>query len=236
MRFTVATVLAFAASAIAAIGNDPTRGFDAVNLPNENEVLPAGKPYVVKWEAPAPYTNGEIFIQLLGGKDQGTLQVKNEKLVTLNNNALQYTWDVDASLGDDPVYGLKFVWGADNSIVQFSKQFHIKKAEGSGSSTVTMTSSQGVKTITLSSATTTTTTTTSSTTTEVTTSSAAPNTTVARNSTSTTVTRTTSLVSSTAATSTTPTTIAKSSPSSAAAHVAGSVAALGGIVAALLAL
>lgn len=79
MRFTVATILAFAASALA-VGVDPTTGFTQVNTPNEDEQVPAGKPYVVKWENPAPYADGPVYIQLLGGKDANTLTVKTDKL------------------------------------------------------------------------------------------------------------------------------------------------------------
>lgn len=83
MRFTVATVLAFAASAMAAVGVDAVEGFDAINTPAEGEKVPAGKPYVVKWDKPkAPYTDGKVFIQVLGGKDPNTLQVREEKVAS----------------------------------------------------------------------------------------------------------------------------------------------------------
>ncbi|OAR02716.1 hypothetical protein LLEC1_07722 [Akanthomyces lecanii] len=246
MRFTLATVLAFAASAVA-VGVDATEGFDQINTPNKDEQLPAGKPYIVKWENPAPYAEGSVYIQLLGGKDPNTLTVKTEKIASVNNADKEYTWNVDASLGDDATYGLRFVWEKDDKIVQYSKPFQIKKADGSSSSsTVIVTSSQGAKTITLSSAsttsttTTTTTTATNSTTSALTTSTALPNTTIAHNSTthaSTTMGKTTSLVTTETASQTAGrTTAATTNPSSGAAHAAGSVAAIGGLVAALLAL
>ncbi|KAM3514976.1 hypothetical protein MY11210_001335 [Beauveria gryllotalpidicola] len=151
MRFTIATVLAFAASAVA-VGVDAIEGFDRIDTPDKDEQVPAGKPYVVKWDNPAPYTEGPVYIQLLGGNDPGTLTVKTERLASIDNKDKEYTWDVDASLGDDATYGLRFVWENDDNIVQYSKPFHIKKGDGASSSTVTMTSSQGVKTVTLSSA------------------------------------------------------------------------------------
>ncbi|EGX94030.1 hypothetical protein CCM_02301 [Cordyceps militaris CM01] len=250
MRFTIATVLAFAASAVA-VGVDAVAGFDKVNVPASGEQIPAGKPYVVKWEAPAPYSAGPIYIQLLGGKDGSTLTVKTEKLASLDNKEQQYTWNVDASLGDELTYGLRFVWAADENIVQYSNPFTIKKADGAGSSTIVLTSSQGVKTVTLSSAsssssttTTTTTTTTAATTTTasntttavITSSTASANTTVAHNTTthaSTTLSKTTGLATQSASqTTTAPTT----KPTSGAAHAAGSIAIIGGFVAALLAL
>ncbi|KAJ4144920.1 hypothetical protein LMH87_003787 [Akanthomyces muscarius] len=248
MRFTLATVLAFAASAVA-VGVDATEGFDKINTPNKDEQLPAGKPYVVKWENPAPYTEGSVYIQLLGGKDPNTLTVKTEKIASVNNADKEYTWNVDASLGDDATYGLRFVWEKDDKVVQYSKPFQIKKADGSGSSsTVTVTSSQGAKTVTLSSASTTSTTTSTTTTTTatntttscLTSSTAHPNTTVAHNSTthaSTTMSKTTSLVVTESASQTaSQTTAPATKPSSGAAHAAGSIAAIGGLVAALLAL
>lgn len=82
MRFAIASVLAFAATTLAAVGVDPTPGFDVVNTPDENQVLPAGKPFTIKWTNPAPYTDGEIYIQLLAGKDSATLVVKTDKLVS----------------------------------------------------------------------------------------------------------------------------------------------------------
>ncbi|KAM3561393.1 hypothetical protein MY1884_002404 [Beauveria asiatica] len=151
MRFTIATVLAFAASAVA-VGVDATEGFDRIDTPDKDEQLPAGKPYVVKWDNPAPYTEGPVYIQLLGGNDPNTLTVKTERLATIDNKDKEYTWNVDASLGDDATYGLRFVWEKDDNVVQYSKPFHIKKGDSAGASTVTMTSSQGVKTVTLSSA------------------------------------------------------------------------------------
>lgn len=81
MRFTIATVLAFAASAVA-VGVDATEGFDRIDTPNKDEQLPAGKPYVVKWDNPAPYAEGPVYIQLLGGKDPNTLTVKTERLAS----------------------------------------------------------------------------------------------------------------------------------------------------------
>ncbi|KAM3555586.1 hypothetical protein ARSEF4850_005922 [Beauveria asiatica] len=151
MRFTIATVLAFAASAVA-VGVDATEGFDRIDTPDKDEQLPAGKPYVIKWDNPAPYTEGPVYIQLLGGNDPNTLTVKTERLATIDNKDKEYTWNVDASLGDDATYGLRFVWEKDDNVVQYSKPFHIKKGDSAGASTVTMTSSQGVKTVTLSSA------------------------------------------------------------------------------------
>ncbi|KAF1731651.1 hypothetical protein CRV24_007838 [Beauveria bassiana] len=260
MRFTIATVLAFAASAVA-VGVDATEGFDRIDTPNKDEQLTAGKPYVVKWDNPAPYTEGPVYIQLLGGNDPNTLTVKSERLATIDNKDKKYKWNVDASLGDDATYGLRFVWEKDDNVVQYSKPFHIKKGDSAGSSTVTQTSSQGVKTVTLSSASTSssaspstssdssTTITTSTTSTSSVTSSTTE---VANTTTSSFI--TSSFTTSTARANTTSansthtsttlgsntgsisTTTPATRPSSGAAHAYGPIAVIGGIVAALLTL
>ncbi|KAF1730612.1 hypothetical protein CRV24_008681 [Beauveria bassiana] len=121
MRFTIATVLAFAASAVG-VGVDATEGFNRIDTPNKNEQLPAGKPYLVKWDNPAPYTEGLVHIQLLGGDDPNTLTVKTERLASIDNKDKEYTWNVDASLGDDATYGLRFVWENNDNIVHGAAQ------------------------------------------------------------------------------------------------------------------
>ncbi|PMB69393.1 hypothetical protein BM221_004033 [Beauveria bassiana] len=258
MRFTIATVLAFAASAVA-VGVDATEGFDRIDTPDKDEQLTAGKPYVVKWDNPAPYTEGPVYIQLLGGNDPNTLTVKSERLATIDNKDKEYTWNVDASLGDDATYGLRFVWEKDDNVVQYSKPFHIKKGDSAGSSTVTQTSSQGVETVTLSSASSSssdspstssdssTAITTSTTSTTSITSITSSTTEVANTTTSSFI--TSSFTTSTARANTTganstlgsntgsiSTTTPATRPSSGAAHAYGSIAVIGGIVASLLTL
>ncbi|KGQ12353.1 hypothetical protein BBAD15_g1905 [Beauveria bassiana D1-5] len=256
MRFTIATVLAFAASAVA-VGVDATEGFDRIDTPNKDEQLTAGKPYVVKWDNPAPYTEGPVYIQLLGGNDPNTLTVKSERLATIDNKDKEYTWNVDASLGDDATYGLRFVWEKDDNVVQYSKPFHIKKGDGAGSSTVTQTSSQGVKTVTLSSASTSSSASpsTSSDSSTTITSSASSTSSITSSTTEVANTTTSSFITSsfttstarantTSANSTTlgsntgsiSTTTPATRPSSGAAHAYGSIAVIGVIVASLLTL
>ncbi|KAM3463134.1 hypothetical protein MY5147_006982 [Beauveria neobassiana] len=256
MRFTIATVLAFAASAVA-VGVDATEGFDRIDTPNKDEQLTAGKPYVVKWDNPAPYTEGPVYIQLLGGNDPNTLTVKSERLATIDNKDKEYTWNVDASLGDDATYGLRFVWEKDDNVVQYSKPFHIKKGDSAGSSTVTQTSSQGVKTVTLSSASTSSSASpsTSSDSSTTITSSASSTSSITSSTTEVANTTTSSFITSsfttstarantTSANSTTlgsntgsiSTTTPATRPSSGAAHAYGSIAVIGVIVASLLTL
>ncbi|TQV99712.1 ser-Thr-rich glycosyl-phosphatidyl-inositol-anchored membrane family domain-containing protein [Cordyceps javanica] len=154
MRFTLATVLAFASAALAAVATDPTADFDSINTPEKGEKVPAGKPYTVRWKTSPSYQTDRVYIQLLGGKDPNTLVVKNEKLATVDNGDSKWSWDVASSLGDDATYGLRFVLERDESIVQYSQPFQIVKAEGSSSSgsssdtnagTATQTPSQGGK-------------------------------------------------------------------------------------------
>lgn len=76
------------------------------------------------------------------------------------NSAESYTWKIPTSLGAMAVYGLIFKDEADTSIFQYSMPFHIK-ASGSGATsstattasatgpTTTITTSAGIKTVTL---------------------------------------------------------------------------------------
>ncbi|KAJ6779672.1 hypothetical protein PWT90_02720 [Aphanocladium album] len=227
MRFT-ASVLAFAATALAA--------FDPISSPPRDAVIPAGKPFTVEWNNPAPYQEGAVRIELLAGKTHETLQ-NPVTVATADAKDKKYVWNVDASLGADAAYGLRIVLVKDDKVFEWSQPFTIKKADG-GDSTVTLTSSQGVKTITISSAststttstTTTTTITASNTTTSCTTSSTARAT---HNTTTVAPTLTTTIGSSQTASQSTP---APTKPTSGAARAAGSVALIGGLVAAMLAL
>jgi hypothetical protein len=69
MKFTlsVPALLALASTAFA-----QTADFDPVNSPSFNEVITAGKPFTIQWEAPAKYATGTITIELIGGATQGT--------------------------------------------------------------------------------------------------------------------------------------------------------------------
>lgn len=67
MRFSVATILAFAATAFA-----QTADFDPIYAPKANEIIPAGSTYTITWKAPAKYSEGTVKIELIGGATQGT--------------------------------------------------------------------------------------------------------------------------------------------------------------------
>lgn len=67
MRFSVATILAFAATAFA-----QTADFDPIYTPKDGETIPAGSTYTITWKAPAKYSEGTVKIGLIGGATQGT--------------------------------------------------------------------------------------------------------------------------------------------------------------------
>lgn len=71
MRVTIsaATLLAWVSAALA-----QTAGFDAISLPAQDESVPAGSTYTVKWDYSATYA-GTVSIQLLQGADPTTLQL-----------------------------------------------------------------------------------------------------------------------------------------------------------------
>lgn len=149
MRFSITSVLAFAATALAQAAD-----FDPIFTPVSGENVPAGAPYTVTWKAPAKYAAGTIKIELIGGATQNT-QVKLADVASgIKNSAEKYTWNVDAGLGDKAVYGLIFRYESNPEVTfQYSQPFHIKASDKkpSGSGSVTLTKSHGVKTITLSS-------------------------------------------------------------------------------------
>ncbi|QPH01181.1 hypothetical protein C2857_005380 [Epichloe festucae Fl1] len=150
MRFSVAAVLAFVASAFA-----QTPDFDPIYTPKKDEIVPAGSSFTLTWDAPAKYTAGTISIELIGGATQNTQQHIANIASGVKNSAKTYTWNVDAALGDQKVYGLVFKLESNPSVFQYSNPFHIKASDSksAGSDAVTSTTPQGVKTILLSSTT-----------------------------------------------------------------------------------
>ncbi|KAH0595607.1 hypothetical protein MHUMG1_06783 [Metarhizium humberi] len=143
MRFSVATILAFAATAFA-----QTADFDPIYTPKADETIPAGSTYTITWKAPAKYSEGTVKIGLIGGATQGTQVPLIDIASGVKNSAESYSWTVDASLGDQAVYGLVISYESDTTIFQYSNPFHIKASgnQPSGSSSGSVT-----KTVTLSS-------------------------------------------------------------------------------------
>jgi hypothetical protein len=151
----------------------------------------------------------------------------------IDNAAGQYSWTVDSKLGVDAKYGLAISNAANPDVFQYSHPFNIKAADGSNP-TVTMTMSQGVKTVVLSSSIPTTTSTPTLNTTTI-----CFNTTTMHNSTTMHKPTTSSSLIKTTQPAVTPTQSSTPlpSPSGAGAHVGASfMAAVGGVAVALFAL
>lgn len=72
MRFTL-SVPAFMALVASVLAQTP--GFDPITVPTSNEIIAAGAPFTVQWDAPAQYAAGTITIELIGGATQATQQV-----------------------------------------------------------------------------------------------------------------------------------------------------------------
>lgn len=73
---TVAAVLALATSAVAQIGDEKTAGFNSITAPAENEEVPVGKTFTIKWAVGTVKPTGKVKIVLNGGKDAGHLEAK----------------------------------------------------------------------------------------------------------------------------------------------------------------
>ncbi|KAK2595507.1 hypothetical protein QQS21_006782 [Conoideocrella luteorostrata] len=140
MRFSVAAVLAFAAFALA---QDPSADFDPVFNPTMNEVITAGKPFTITWDAISKYADGTISIELIGGATQSTQQHIDNIASGIKNKDNSYTWSVGADLGAEKVYGLVLKLESNPKIFQFSNPFQIKGSNKKpvGSDTVAPSSS-----------------------------------------------------------------------------------------------
>lgn len=155
MQFSAAAVLAFVATAVA-----QTTGFDSVFTPASGEVVPAGSSFTIEWTAPAPYNDADdlVTIGLIGGATQNT-QVPLLTVATgVKNAGGSYTWSVPADLGALAFYGLTFTLESDTSIFQYSNPFTIgastvkeTTSKAASEATSTLTANSGVKTISLSS-------------------------------------------------------------------------------------
>ncbi|EFZ00507.1 Ser-Thr-rich, GPI-anchored family protein [Metarhizium robertsii] len=143
MRFSVATILAFAATAFA-----QTADFDPIYAPTPNEKITAGSTFTITWKAPAKYSEGTVKIELIGGATQNTQVPLADIASGVKNSAESYSWKVDASLGDKAVYGLVIRYESDPTIFQYSNPFHITASGNQPSGT---SSSSVTKTVTLSS-------------------------------------------------------------------------------------
>lgn len=151
MKFSVAAVLAFAATAFA-----QTADFDPIFTPASGEVVPAGQTFKITWQAPAKYAGQKISISLIGGATQATQVPLQDIASGVDNSAESYEWTVDASLGAEAFYGLVFKLDSDPNVFQYSNPFKIDGSavpvsSSTGSATTTLTATTGVKTVILSS-------------------------------------------------------------------------------------
>lgn len=228
MRFSFAAVLAFAAAVIA------NADFDSVSTPAAGVSINAGSKFEIEWTVLTKVT-GTVTIALVGGADAGSLQPVETLTTGYDNSLLKYSWNINPALGTAKAYGIKITLDSDPSKFSYSPLFIIKgngsssssSASGtkSGDVTSTVTTATGTKTVSISSAPPKSTTATSSQTSNQTSTDSA-----------TTLLTTASPTESTPAASTTSSASKTASTGGAAAIGASSLAAVGGIVAALLAL
>ena len=69
MRYTAASILAFASAVLAQTAN-----FDVISKPTDGSVVPAGETYTITWAPSTEYNNDTITLTLLGGATSKTLQ------------------------------------------------------------------------------------------------------------------------------------------------------------------
>lgn len=127
MRFPAAALLALVSAVFA-----QTEGFDVVSKPGEGEKVPAGETYEIVWAPDAKYGDKPVDIILIGGPSQPKQQVLDTLAKDIPSNAGSYTWEVDGSLGEEKVYGIKIQLQEDPEIFQYSFPFAITPAEGHG--------------------------------------------------------------------------------------------------------
>lgn len=168
MRFSVASLLAFASAALA-----QTVGFDVVTKPTQNEAVPAGKTYTIEWDPSAQF-KGTVTLTLLGGSTPKTLEVLSVIKSGVASSAGKFDWAVPATLGSLATYGIEITLDSDPTTLQFSFPFKITGGSAAtGSTTGTATGTKTTETATGTTETATTATTANVTTTSTSSSSAA---------------------------------------------------------------
>lgn len=227
MRFSLTAVLAFAASVLA---QQQDINFDDIQTPKMNENVTVGETVNITWLLRSK-KDGTVSVDLLGGESTTTLQLIENIAKGIDNTVKTIPWKVKKSSAGQKFYGIRISLEAKPETQAYSQPFHVGGDSDSGSSssasggstdtTVTKTGSSGVKTMTLSTAS-------NSTTSQNSTMSAAP---TGNNATAISTTPKPTQATTTASVAVKPTS------SNAAIAVGGSAfAAVGGIVAALVAL
>ncbi|CAK7220010.1 hypothetical protein SCUCBS95973_004011 [Sporothrix curviconia] len=147
MRFTAATLVAFASAVLAQTAN-----FDVISQPTEGSVVPAGETYTIVWAPTADYNNDTITLTLLGGATSKTLQQVSVIKAGVENSAGKYEWAVSSSLGADATYGIEITLDSDPSILEYSFPFTITASSSSSGSSSGSSSSDSVSSSAASSA------------------------------------------------------------------------------------
>ncbi|KAK4100628.1 hypothetical protein N658DRAFT_507638 [Parathielavia hyrcaniae] len=129
MRFSVAAVLALAASLVQA----QTAGFHPITAPTEGEEVPAGATYEIVWQPSAAHP-GDITIGLLGGSSPGTLNIIDTIAAGVDGATGSFSWPVPATLGNLATYGIMITLDSDTSVFQFGFPFKIVGGSSASSS------------------------------------------------------------------------------------------------------
>ncbi|KKZ61033.1 lysophospholipase [[Emmonsia] crescens] len=123
MKFIATVVTAFAA--LAAAATEPDLSKDAsgnpITLPGLNHIVPAGKPYTIRWDKT---TDGEVSLILLRGPSTNVKPIAT--IADSIPNTGSFVWTPSTSLEDDVThYGLMIVVEGTGQY-QYSTQFGIK--------------------------------------------------------------------------------------------------------------
>lgn len=128
MQFTITAILALAGSALA-----QTLGFNPLTAPTMNEVIPAGKPYAIKW-TPQGGNGAPVSLYAYAGESASTLQEISTIATGVEASLGRFEWNIDAAIGGKfKAYGIKIALASDKETYQWSNPFTISAAEGSSS-------------------------------------------------------------------------------------------------------
>lgn len=152
MRFSLTAVMAFAASVLA---QQQDINFDDIQTPKMNENVTVGETFNINWLLRSK-KDGTVSVDLLGGESTTTLQLIENIAKGIDNTVKTVPWKVKKSSAGQKFYGIRISLEAKPETQAYSQPFHIADSDGSSGSssdtTVTMTNSGGVKTMTLSTA------------------------------------------------------------------------------------
>lgn len=128
MQFTVTAILALVGSALA-----QTPGFNPLTHPTMNEVIPAGKMYPIKW-TPQGGNGAPVSLYVYAGESASTLQEISTLATGVEASLGRFEWNVDAAIGGKyKAYGIKIALSSDKEVYQWSNPFTVSAAEGSSS-------------------------------------------------------------------------------------------------------